>query len=468
MALPENTKLFSCIALFLLFKLSTPSPSMCAPVVLNDLEQYYVKTHGPVTLCVDPDWIPFEMINENGEHEGIAADLVRLVAERTGLIFKLVKTASWDESLAASKEGRCETLSFLNQTPEREKWLIFSDPLFRDSNVFITREEHPFIADPGELINESIVFPKGTSMEERVGKDYPNLRIITTDTENEAMNLVSERKADMTMRSLIVAAYTIKKEGLFNLKISGQLPNYSNALRVGISKKDATLRGIVNKGIATITDQERGFITNQHVSINVQTVVDYGLVFKILAAVCILAALGGVWAYQLKKHNRELARISQTDTLTGLPNRTKLNTRFLAEFERAQRYQRPLSLIMLDIDHFKNTNDEHGHLMGDRVLVEVGEVALKSIRACDTLGRWGGEEFLVVCPETTREDALHIAERIRKSIGEHPFSCKKLQTVSAGVATLASGDTMDSLLTRADMALYQAKGKGRNQVASLP
>lgn len=453
--------------LVVLFNVSSPSLSMCATVALNNREQYYVQTHGPVTLCVDPDWIPFERINENGEHEGIAADLLHLVAERTGLTFKLVNTASWDESLAASKEGKCQALSFLNQTPKREEWLIFSDPLFKDPNVFITREEHPFISDPGELLNESIVFPKGTAMEERVRKDYPNLKILTTDTENEAMNMVSERKADMTMRSLIVAAYTIKKEGLFNLKISGQFPNYSNALRVGIEKKDTVLRDIINKGIASITNQERGSVTNQHVSINVQTVVDYDLVFKILAAVFILAVTGGIWAYQLKKHNKELARISQTDTLTGLPNRTKLNARFGAEYDRAKRYHRPLSIIMLDIDHFKRINDEQGHLVGDKVLVEIGRVAQKNVRSSDTLGRWGGEEFLVVCPETAMEAAFQVAERIRGAIEAHAFQSKSAQTISAGVASLASGDSLDSLLIRADTALYQAKDAGRNRVVSL-
>lgn len=451
----------------LLINLSIASSSVCATVALTDIEEYYVQTHGPVTLCVDPDWVPFERINESGEHEGIAADLLRLIAERTGLKFKLVKTASWDESLAASKEGRCRVLSFLNQTSNREEWLIFSEPLFRDSNVFITREEHPFISDPGELINEAIVFPKGTSMEERVRKDYPNLRIMTADTENEAVNLVSERKADMTMRSLIVAAYTIKKEGLFNLKISGQLPNYSNALRVGIAKNDTILRDIINKGIASISNQERGFITNKHVSINVQTVTNYKLVFQILAVAFILAALGGLWAYQMKKHNRELVRISQTDTLTGLPNRTKINAQFYAEHERANRYHRPLSIIMFDIDFFKRTNDEHGHLMGDKVLVEIGRIALSSVRNCDTVGRWGGEEFLVLCPETSMREALRIAERMRSAIETYSFGNGGKQTISAGISTLADGDTLDSFLIRADTALYQAKNEGRNRVASL-
>jgi len=284
------------------------APAVGLALDLTEKESRYIREHGTVTMCVDPDWAPFETINEKGEHEGIAADLLRLVSERTGLRFKLVRTASWDESLAASKDGRCKVLSFLNKTPQREKWLIFTSPLLSDVNVFITREEHPFISDPGMLVGESIVFPRGTSMEELVRRDYPNLAILVTETENEAVNMVSGKKADLTMRSLIVAAYTIKKEGLFNLKIAGQLPYYSNNLCIGVADDDQTLRDILNKGISTITKAERAGIENRHVSINVQTVTDYGFVLKVLCVVLFLAVLGGLWAYKVKKLNKALRK----------------------------------------------------------------------------------------------------------------------------------------------------------------
>ncbi len=294
--------------LFFLAWCGLMAPAVGFALDLAETESLYVREHGTVTMCVDPDWAPFETINEKGEHEGIAADLLRLVSERTGLRFELVRTASWDESLAASQDGRCKVLSFLNKTPKREKWLIFTTPLLSDVNVFITREEHPFISDPGMLVGESIVFPRGTSMEELVRRDYPNLAILVTETENEAVNMVSAKKADMTMRSLIVAAYTIKKEGLFNLKIAGQLPYYSNNLSVGVADNDQVLRDILNKGIRTITKAERAGIENRHVSINVQAVTDYGFVLQVLAVVLFLAVLGGLWAYKVKKLNRALRK----------------------------------------------------------------------------------------------------------------------------------------------------------------
>ena len=421
----------------------------------------------PVTVCVDPDWVPFERINERGEHEGIAADLLQLVSARTGIRFELIKTATWDESLAASRQGRCQVLSFLNDTPKRRQWLDFTEPLFTDANVFVTREEHAFVSDPAYFADESIVFPVGTSMEERFRQNYPGLRVITVETENEAFRRVSEKQADMTLRSLIMAAYTIKKDGWFNLKIAGELPNFKNELRMGVVKNEPELRDRLNSGILTITPQERWQIVNKHISIKVQTATDYSLLYKILLLFGLLALGGFYWNVQLKKHNRELLRASQTDALTGLANRTRLNQLFSSELARAGRYHSAFSIILLDLDNFKRINDELGHIMGDKVLVEVALVGERTVRSSDTFGRWGGEEFLVLCPETPLQGAIDLADRIRQALQLQPFPSGRQHTVSAGVATMEGEVDMDTLIHKADLSLAYAKQQGKNRVCSV-
>jgi len=455
--------------LVVLALLALPRPALCqsnATVALTPAERAYLSQHPVVPLCVDPDWVPFERINEAGEHDGISADLLALVAKRTGLRFELLRTKDWKQSLHAAETGQCKVLSFLNTTREREQWLRFTEPLLSDPNVLITREEHPYIADLAGLTGQSIVLPKGTSVEERVRRDYPNLTVLTTETEPETMNMVSGRKADLTLRSLIVAAYTIRKEGLFNLKIAGQVPEYANKLRVGVVRSEPLLRDILDKGVRTITPQEREQIINRHVTINVQMGTDYALLFKLLGALLAVAGIGLFWTLRLRRLNAELKRLSETDQLTGLYNRARLDSEYRVEFERAQRYARPLSLIMLDIDHFKRVNDELGHLSGDKVLVTVASIALLSIRNTDVLGRWGGEEFLVLCPEAGTADALVVAERIRAAVEGGSFPNGRRVSISAGVGTLVPGDTTDSLLQRADAAMYAAKNSGRNRVCS--
>ncbi|GAB6037574.1 diguanylate cyclase [Fundidesulfovibrio butyratiphilus] len=416
-----------------------------------------------MTLCVDPDWIPFESINESGEYEGIAADLIKLISERTGITFILVPTKTWGESIALSKDGKCQALSFLNETPSRKEWLSFSDPIFTDVNVFITREEHHYISDPGGLVGETLVLPKGTSIEEMVKDTYPNLHVITVESEADALKMVSERKADMTLRSLIVAAYTIKKEGWFNLKISGQLPGYENKLRIGLRKEKEPLLGIINRGIKSITGQDRGVIVNRHVSINIQSITDYSLLYKVSGGFLGILMIASAWVWQLRRHNRELAKISQTDTLTGLANRTRLNDVLSSEYKRSGRNLRPLSVLLVDVDHFKRVNDDLGHLVGDMVLKELGSILRSSVRDMDVVGRWGGEEFLIICPETDTDNAAKVAGRIVSTVADAPFSSQRQQTVSVGVASLAENDSTDALLSRADTALYSAKKSGRNR-----
>ncbi|MBF0219602.1 MAG: transporter substrate-binding domain-containing protein, partial [Gammaproteobacteria bacterium] len=137
---------------------------------------------GEVKVCVDPDWPPFETLDKEGNHHGIGADLLRLVGERAGVTFSIVKTTDWVASLAASQAGECQVVSLLNRTPERDAWLIFTDPIFTDPNVFITRVEHNFIADAASLSDATIVFPKGTSMEEKFRGLYPNLTVVNSES----------------------------------------------------------------------------------------------------------------------------------------------------------------------------------------------------------------------------------------------------------------------------------------------
>lgn len=433
-------------------------------IVFSAEEKAYIERVGSIRMCVDPDWIPFEHINAQGQHEGIAADLVQLVAQRVGLKIELFPIKTWDESLAASKAGRCQIMSFLNQTPAREQWLIFTQPIFYDQNIIVTREEHPYIGDPKDLSEKTIVLPRGTMVEERVRRDFPRLKVITTGSEPEAMTFVSERKADMTVRSLIVAAHAIRKEGLFNLKISGQIPAYANQLRIGVLKDEPLLRDILDKGVATITPQEREAIANKHVAVTVQQGVDYTLAWQIALGGTLIMLLVLYWNRKLNALNRELAHLSITDKLTGLFNRLKLDEVLNGEIERAARFVHPFSVILMDIDHFKQVNDRYGHQAGDQVLQAFAGILGGNTRKVDTVGRWGGEEFLLICPNTDSAGARQLAENLRAAIEAHDFPPVGGITASFGISSFQVNDQANDIVARADEALYAAKNNGRNCV----
>ncbi len=172
----------------------------------------------------------------------------------------------------------------------------------------------------------------------------------------------------------------------------------------------------------------------------------------------------------IQSANERLEHIARTDGLTGLYNRRYFHEQFNQEFERARRYETPLSCLIFDVDDFKKVNDTHGHLVGDSVLVEIANRLLRRVRSIDLSARYGGEEFVVLMPQTEREGAMAQAERVRKHIAESAFEgmpSGEHVTVSIGVAVYNS-KTMRGpadLLRAADHALYKAKQTGKNKVA---
>lgn len=169
---------------------------------------------------------------------------------------------------------------------------------------------------------------------------------------------------------------------------------------------------------------------------------------------------------ELDRKNHELEVLSLTDRLTGLCNRRKLDETLRMEMRRFKRYRTPFSLVMLDVDHFKVVNDTHGHQVGDAVLARLADTLTGHARETDIVGRWGGEEFLVVCPETGTDTAMRVAERLRREVEETVFPLAGRITASFGVTECDPGDDVQALLARVDRALYKAKRDGRNHVAT--
>jgi diguanylate cyclase (GGDEF)-like protein len=172
---------------------------------------------------------------------------------------------------------------------------------------------------------------------------------------------------------------------------------------------------------------------------------------------------------ELRAANERLAEMSVTDGLTGLYNHRYLIDQLQVEVNRAQRYHRPLAVIMLDLDHFKKINDEHGHLFGDYVLRRLAEVFRGVARAGDVVARYGGEEFAILVTDT--QGAAQLAERVRQRVAETDFSFEGRRAdvrISAGVCQAVAGAIEDGndLLRLADEALYEAKQTGRDRVAT--
>jgi len=169
-------------------------------------------------------------------------------------------------------------------------------------------------------------------------------------------------------------------------------------------------------------------------------------------------------AEKLEKDYKKIELLSITDKLTQLYNRAKIDDLFQLEIHRSERYQLPMSVILLDIALFKSVNDTYGHQVGDKVLIELAEILSSNIRESDHVGRWGGEEFIIISSNSTLEQARHQAEKLRLAIADFTFSTVGHKTASFGISTFHQGDDGEGLTKRADECLYIAKEKGRNVV----
>lgn len=268
-----------------------------------------------------------------------------------------------------------------------------------------------------------------------------------------------------------LASYCLrKKQAIFSNNILSELPDYvadcESAVRFGNCSDIKSLIYcpliIENKVIGVMTVQS--IKENAYSEISLETV-------KALASYIAIALNNAKKSNSLRKLNKKLEILSNSDGLTGIPNRRRLNFILDKEWNRSRRKKVPISLMILDIDHFKEYNDNYGHLKGDEVIKKTAEIINKNLRrSSDFFARYGGDEFIILLPETGIEEAAYFAEIIRNSVNSakiiHNYSkVSQFITVTIGVTSLIPGElnSKNDLLLRADRALYQAKYDGRNR-----
>ncbi|WP_052501487.1 transporter substrate-binding domain-containing protein [Thiomicrospira microaerophila] len=422
---------------------------------LNPEERAFIVQNPIISMCVDPDWKPFEYLDQAGQHQGIGADLIRLVAQRVGLQLQPMQLTSWPESVAASKANACQVLSFINQTPARDNWLIFTDPLLHDPNVIITRQDQLFIPSLSTLRNKTLVLPRGTSIEERIRRDFPHIAIALVDTEQQSFAMVNDGRADLTLRSLSVAAYTIRKYGYFNLKVSGQVPEYTNQLRIGVTKDNPILRDILNKGIATITDQERAFITNQHIHIHVETARDYRMTWKVIIASLIILLISLFWIYWLIKLNRKLIKIAMKDPLTGLLNQEGIQRQIDQEIERTQYTRETFGIILIEVADIDKKN-----------LLAIKNILINYTQKIDFVARWSTEEFMILCPCINAPKLKDQADMLYCEIKN--INLADTFSFYMGATCYNNQESQETLISRAQQAVYLSNESAATGPSFIP
>ena len=423
----------------------------------------YLKAKGTIKFCVDPDWMPFEAIKD-GKHIGIAANFFNLLRKNSNISMELYPTKSWEESLIAAKKRNCDIFTLAASTPQRVKYMDFTDSYIKLPLVLATKIDKPYTDNFYELQDKKIGVVQGYAIAEELHTKYPSMQLVEVKSIHDGLERVENGELYGYIDNLMTIAYTIQHDYTGMLKVSSRI-NEDVALAIGTRNDEPILHDIFNKLVHSVSEKEKQNIFNNWVSVKETTEMDYSLFYKLMGAVVIITLIF-LYRYSiLHKYNKELEKISITDTLTQLYNRMKIDTILEHNHKLAKRYKTTFGLILLDIDRFKDVNDIYGHQVGDEVLKQFANIIKENLRDTDSVGRWGGEEFMIICKNIDIDALEKVAQNLKTKISNHNFSDEIHQlTASFGITVCNGNRDIKTLIKDVDDALYKAKENGRNQV----
>ena len=557
--------------------------------ILNKKEIEYLNSKKEIKMCVLPNWLPFEQIDEKGKHRGIGADIMKLVSEYIDTPIKLLPTKKWETSVKNIRDRKCDILPVSMNVPSRRDSMNFTKPYVSEPFVIATKLDELFIRDSKAIGSRKIGIVKNYAYKEFLKKKNPNIKIIDVKNAKEGLELVRDGELFAYVDILPAIGYMMQKYSMVDLKIAGKL-EYEAELSVASRNDEPLLNSIMQKALDEISKEHIKRIVGRWISIKVQQSFDYTKLFYVIAFFSIIiffivyknrtisqmnsklalaneeirekqemvnkyvlimtTDLKGVitdvneaycktikytndeligeshkimrhpdmsikvfekmwktikenktWVGEIINYTKQkdtkyfnayieplfknnhkigyrailedvtdkkrIEELSITDKLTGIYNRAKLEEVLIYEYNKANRFSYTFGLILIDIDYFKVVNDTYGHQMGDKVLQEIANILKKYSRKTDTVGRWGGEEFLIICSKSKLEGMMVLAEKLRESIASYSFAINEQKTASFGISMYKDKEEMKELISRADQALYAAKSNGRNTVEYL-
>lgn len=441
----------------------------------SEEERNYLKSKKTIKACIDPNWMPFEKFDKNGNHIGMTAEYFNIFKNTIGLPIEVVKTNTWTESIHVAKTRGCDIYSLAMETPERKEYMNFTSPYLSIPLVLATKIDVPFIENIKYLNKEKVGVVKGYAFNELIRKKYPNIEIVDVRDIDEGLERVVKGELFGFIGTLASVGYAFQKNFIGELKITGKFDERWE-LGVGTRNDEPLLQSIFEKAIKSLSPQKHQDILNRYIAIKYEKGTNYDLIIKILLFVAFIALIGVYFYRKLSLTNKELKALqnklleqASRDPLTDLYNRRYLYDVASNLLTIAKREKTSLSIIILDIDDFKKINDSYGHSVGDEVIKNISSILLSNTRESDIVSRFGGEEFVVLLPNTNIDGAYNISSKL-KDIVENETVCIDRKdnikyTISIGIdSVLFTDKNIDESLNRADKALYSAKEKGKNQI----
>ncbi len=457
----------------------SPSEGIYRPTEAEELfserESQWLKEHPSIRLGIDQNWQPIDFIDRKGEFSGIAAQLIQYLSRKTGLEFTYDSQLPWLETLDQIKNRDLDMLSAVTPTTAKSAYLAYSLPYLHLPLVLASKINTPYFSNFKQLENKTLAVAKGYAAHDLLKEHYPEINLLLVDTPLAGLKAVAAGKAFAYIDNAAVIGALIAKHRLNTLQIGGELP-FQASVTFGIRQDLPELLSIINKVLEKLPPEELEKMQQQYLEVVYRQQLDWQNLLKILLPV-LFALILVLSLYlrllqtqkQLKASNNRLQTLSSTDHLTQVHNRSFLDQCLKEAVQSSNRPIEPrLSVLLIDLDFFKKVNDQHGHNIGDQVLIIAAAILNQQLGDQAKLGRWGGEEFLIIYPQPLAA-ACVLAENLRQAVKNSRYPNALTQTISIGVAEYAPGESPSHLIFRADEALYQAKAQGRDQwLAATP
>lgn len=292
-------------------------------ILLTKKEKKYLRQKKKISMCIDPDWMPYERLKD-GEHIGIAADYFEIFEKQLGIPIEVVKTKTWSESIKFAKQRKCDIFSLAMETPERKKYMNFTTPYLRGPLVLATKLDAPFIVNFDSLEDKKIGIPIGYSSNEILRKKYPHLKIVNVDNVEDGLEKVSSGKIFGFVGTLASVGYMFQKEFTGELKIAGKFDEFWE-LGVGVRNDDMMLLELFEKAVESVSDNQKQAILNKWIAVKYENGVDYTLAFQIVIFTILILAVAIYWNRRLSQINKELKEAKEI-----AENATQVKSNFLA------------------------------------------------------------------------------------------------------------------------------------------
>ena len=430
-------------------------------VILNDIEIKYLDNNN-FTLLVEDNNIPFSFKLTN-KFSGLEIDFWNLISEKLSKPFNIQEIIQGKVfNIFSNSVGARFVYSF---EKKNTKDYLLSEPIAQIPIAFTTKNNKNFITNLSTLKNSQIGVVENLGIIPTLQKEYPNVKFINIDSTDDGIVKLERNEIFGLIDNMYIISHKINKNHLNNLKINSLIEQKLN-LYLQVEEKNSLFINILNNAINRFSKEDIDTILNNYQFIFYPKEIDFYFIAKIVIPFILLLIIFIYFNVKLKKEIKrrkeielQLSEFANKDALTNIFNRRKIEEICEIELERVKRYEKDLSIIFFDINDFKYINDTFGHHLGDEVLVKITNLLEKNLRATDSIGRWGGDEFLIIIPETNLYQCKSIVLDLEEQLKTIEFTSQINVTCSFGIATYEENDHLDSLLRKADESMYSKKSE---------